>query len=125
MLRKIIYISFILLWTISASGFTISKHFCCDVLVSVSINSEAKSCCDPENGCCHNENEQFELKDDFVSAQELENIAVPEYEILFPILFSYISNIPLQNNNSNNIFLDSSPPTKCKAIFSELQRFLC
>ena len=125
MLRKISYISFILLWTISTSGFTISKHFCGDVLVSVSINNEAKSCCDSENGCCHNENERFELKDDFISAQELENVTVPEHEILFPILFSYISNIPLQNNDTNTTFIDSSPPTLCKAILSELQTFLC
>jgi len=125
MLRKIIYISLILLWTISTTGFTISKHYCCDRLVSVSINNEAKSCCDSENGCCHNENERFELKDDFISAQELEKVSIPEHEILFPIIYSFISNIPFLNNYEINNNIESHPPPLSKAILSELQSFRC
>ncbi len=125
MLRKISYITFIMLWTISTTGFTLSKHYCGDILVSVTINNEAKSCCDSENGCCHNENERFEVKDDFISAQEIENVSVPEHEILFPVIFSYISNIPLLNNYEITNNIESHPPPQSNAILSELQTFLC
>jgi hypothetical protein len=114
-----------MLWTISTTGFTLSKHYCGDILVSVTINNEAKSCCDSESGCCHNENERFEVKDDFISAQEIENVSVPEHEILFPVIFSYISNIPLLINYEITNNIESHPPPQSKAILSELQKFLC
>ena len=125
MLRKTTYITFILLWTISTTGFTISKHYCCDRLVSVTINNEAKSCCDPESGCCHNENERIELKEDFISAQEIEKVSIPEHEILFPIIFSFISNIPLINYYEITNDIESHPPPQSKAILYELQSFRC
>jgi hypothetical protein len=95
------------------------------MLVSVTINNEAESCCDPENGCCHNQNELIELKDDFVSTQVFEKVTIAEHEILFPIIFSFVSNIPHLSNYEiiNNI--ESHPPPVLKAIPSELQTFRC
>ena len=125
MIKKSLNIAFILLWTIFTTGFSISKHYCCDDLVSIKINNEAKSCCDTENGCCHNENDRYEIEDDFISVHELEEIDLPEYENLFPFVFSYVSNIPLQLNNEKQIFFESHPPPNLKVILSELQTFRC
>jgi hypothetical protein len=125
MFKKSIHIIFILLWTITTTGFTISRHYCGDRLISVSIDDSAESCCGPESGCCHNENEHIQVKDDFIAAQELENPPLPEYDNLFPVVYSYLSNIPVQITDQKDNYLNSHPPPKLSVILSELQSFLC
>ena len=125
MIRKITHIAFILLWTITTTGFTISRHYCGERLISVSIDNEAESCCGSENGCCHNENERFEIKDDFIAAQDLEELSIPVHENLFPIVYSCISNIAVCDPDNIYNYKKSHPPPGVRAILSELQTFRC
>ena len=83
-----IIIAFILL--ISTTGFTISRHYCGNNLVSVVINSEAKPCCGLDN-CCHNESEYFKVNDDF-----LNNIHIFKIEV-FTSFFIVIKSYSFQN----------------------------
>ena len=66
MLKIFSHIALSLLLLVSTVGMTVSKHYCGNSLVSVSIsgNSEESSCCDMEN-CCHSETQIFQLKEDF------------------------------------------------------------
>jgi len=125
MIRKTINILFILLWTITTTGFTISRHYCGDMLVSVSVNNDAKSCCGSENGCCHNENQRFEIKDNFIAAQELEELTIPVHDNLFPVVFSCVSNIAVRNPDNIYNYKESHSPPGVRTILSELQTFRC
>jgi hypothetical protein len=125
MIRKITNIAFILLWTITTTGFTISRHYCGERLISVSIDKEAKSCCGSESGCCRNENERFEIKDDFIVAPELEELSVPIHDNLFPLVYSYLSNIAVCDPDNIYNYKESHPPPGVRAILSELQTFRC
>lgn len=70
MFRKLANIFVLILFVVSTTGFTISKHYCHGNLVSVAINAEAESCCgSSNNGCCENENEFYQLNDDFTASQ--------------------------------------------------------
>jgi len=68
MFRKLANIFVLLLFIVSTTGFTISKHYCKGNLVSVSVITAASSCCDMSNcNCCHNEDEFLQLKNDFTA----------------------------------------------------------
>ena len=65
MLRKIKHIILALLLLVSTSGVAISKHYCGTNLKSVSILTTPESCCEGPAGCCHNENVEIEIKDNY------------------------------------------------------------
>ncbi|NCA85431.1 MAG: hypothetical protein EOM83_07630 [Clostridia bacterium] len=64
MLKRIIHIALSFVLLVTTIGMVVSKHYCQDDLVSVSLFTDAESCCDMAN-CCHNETEVFQLKADF------------------------------------------------------------
>ena len=65
MLRKITHIILSLVLLLSTTGITIDKHYCGSRLVSVSIAGDSQSCCDPGDGCCHNDIDTFKLTVDY------------------------------------------------------------
>jgi len=70
MFRKIANLFVLLLFVVSTTGFTISKHYCHGDLVSIALNTEPTSCCDMSScGCCHNENQFYQLEDDYTASQ--------------------------------------------------------
>lgn len=125
MLKRITYLLFISLWITSITGVTLSKHYCGEFLVSVNINHEAESCCDKETGCCHNENERFEVKGEFMAEQGIEKLNISFHDNLFPQTFAYISNIPVIEAAHIDQYKISHPPPKSKEVLSELQTFRC
>ncbi len=46
--------------SLNSIGLSISKHYCGDMLMSVSVYNEADPCCD-DNGCCNNETENYRI----------------------------------------------------------------
>lgn len=125
MFRKFAHITFLLIWSITTIGFTISRHYCGDILVSVKINHETKSCCGMDCDCCHNENDRFVLENDYKSEQELSLPSIPEYDNLFSLNYSYISNIPVREPVQITYYRQTHPPPAYDVILSELQTFLC
>lgn len=66
MLRKVIHIIITLLLIITTAGFTVSKHFCENRLVSVSIYDNAAPCNHQGNAnCCHASQVHFQLENEF------------------------------------------------------------
>ena len=124
MLKKTvnIFISFVFL--LSTMGFTVSKHYCGNKLVDVSINVEAESCCDMD-GCCHNENEHFQLEEEFVGSISIDSFEDIGIDLLFPIYFISITNESIESVNSTIELAELPPPPKILTRLSLLQTYLC
>jgi len=106
MFIKVINITLIFTLFLATTGFSVSKHYCGDRLVSVSVNTDTKPCCDMNNGCCKNETEHLQLKDNFVTPIISDNIQIVEIDFLSSIIFSSIGdkldiNVLLINNISD------------------------
>lgn len=125
MLKKIAHFVLALLLLVSTTGMTISMHYCSGELVSISINKEAKSCCDGGNGCCENKTLHLEIEDDYVSPMVVADNTVVELEVLFPILFVYYVELLPAEDQATIAFYDSSSPPKTQNSLSLLQAYLC
>jgi len=124
--RKIAHIVFALLLMTSTMGFTVSKHYCCSELIEISINSEAEPCCDDvgTSGCCHDEMEYFQLKEDFVSPIYFENLEDTGIDLLFPTVVAYLPIIPDNIDIEVFNFAESPPPPTLQGTLSLLQTYL-
>ncbi len=64
--KKVSHIIVTILILLSTFGVSISSHYCGGHLRSISLFTEAKTCCgDTEGGCCHTENDVVVLDDDY------------------------------------------------------------
>ena len=126
MFKKLIHIiiSFLLL-TVTA-GYSVSKHYCGNNLVSVSVSHEAESCCDMEGetGCCRNETKSFHLEEDFVISPVLEIDLVKSID-LFAIYFIVFENNFFFELTNDFVITESPPPLKTQTKLSRLQVYLC
>ncbi|MDF1550982.1 MAG: hypothetical protein P1P88_24385 [Bacteroidales bacterium] len=125
MLRKTINIIMTVVFMISTMGFTISKHYCGNELVNFSIDSQAKTCCDMENGCCHTEEQHFQVKENFVGAAFAADLTQVKTDLLFPICFLSIDCKTIEFKFENLQFEDLPPPPKIQKTLSKLQTYLC
>ena len=72
-----------MLFIVSTTGFTISKHYCGGNLVSVALNTNPASCCDMSScSCCHDESEFLQLKNDFTVSQHSNTNPSPGFEFI-------------------------------------------
>ena len=72
MMKRFINILIAGLFLFTTTGFTITKHYCSGNLVAIAIDSIPKSCCDMGEGCCSNESELFQLRDDMTVIQSMD-----------------------------------------------------
>ena len=72
MLRKLIALSILFIFAVSATGFTISKRYCKGKLVSISISIEHSSCCDSSScNCCQDEVQFYQLDVDYTASNHI------------------------------------------------------
>jgi hypothetical protein len=124
MIKRILHIIIALFLLITTMGFTVSKHYCGGDLIKVTINAEAESCCDMEDGCCRNETKHYQLEEDYVSAMAVYDLPDSSIDILFPILFSLVQIEPGNDILSNIFYPDHPPPPEIQTILSLLQTYL-
>ncbi len=124
MIRKTVNIFMSLVFLISTMGFTVSKHYCSNELVDFSINFETESCCDMEGGCCHNENEHFQLQEEFLSSIHIDSFEDIGIDLLFTVYFLTVSVEQSETVISEIEYTDISPP-KIQTSLSLLQTYLC
>ena len=79
-----IILSFLLLT--STIGLAVSKHYCGGEVETVSLFTDAESCCDMD-GCCHNEHDFFQVKTDFAAAQIIDAPQTVSTDLLFAQVF--------------------------------------
>ena len=111
MLKKVSHIILSVLLLISSIGIVISKHYCGTTLVSIAVDKEADSCCGDAD-CCHNENQYYNLEEDF-SVPQISNVPVlAEFDILgFELMNEFLTEIH-ESKNIIPAFNDlPNPPT--------------
>lgn len=120
--KRISHILLALLVMISTMGMTVSKHFCGDELIEVTILTTPDSCCDSPTGCCHNETTSLKVKDEFSVASftfdfsqwGLQLPPLPQIEQLqqtMPTTVEMVTHTP-------------PPPPRLQTVLSRLQSFL-
>ncbi|MEN8121843.1 MAG: hypothetical protein ABFS35_15945 [Bacteroidota bacterium] len=124
MLRKTANIFMSIVFLLTTMGFTVSKHYCGNEIVDFSINFEAESCCNME-GCCHNENEHFQIEEEFVSSVLTVNFQDIEIDLFFPVYLISIIHNPVESINSVIELAYLPPPPKIQTFLSLLQTYLC
>ncbi len=101
-------------------------HYCGNTLVSVSVDSKAKSCCGDDTGtCCHNETKRFQVKDSYIAAfQDINDQIACVSDLL--ALVSNSSNINHNNNTVDGILFITEYPTSktLQTTLSTLQTYL-
>jgi hypothetical protein len=117
-----IIIAFLVLST--TTGFSISKHYCSNNLVSITINHEAESCCDMDD-CCHNETNHYQLEDNFVFSYVITDVDIQTIDILFPVIFTILNVETEIDSFSENIFSELPLPQNIQTVLSLFQTYLC
>lgn len=115
-----IILSFLLL--AATTGMAVSKHFCGEYLISVSLFSNPDTCCDDGN-CCHNETAFYQVNEDFSAPQitntpDLQEIAVLGFAILIP------NQAPADKHSTTFHNTNSTPPPTVDEFLSLRQAFL-
>ncbi len=111
MVKKISHIILFVLMMVSTLGFTITKHYCGEDLVDLSISGSVDSCCDMQGACCHDEAQTFQLDQDYtvpMMVNHVDYIAFVCYEIPVLLIES------LQNNTTSTDawVVGNAPPPK-------------
>ncbi len=122
MLRKTVHIIITALLLTATTGFTVSRHYCGNTLVSFSLSAEAAACCEDISGeCCHDVSEHFEIDQEFVtSSLSLENVFFFTYES--------IQSVTNFQNPESNSGISTVPeklfPLKTHLLLVRLQKLL-
>lgn len=122
MLKTAIHITIAFLMLAMTTGFSVSKHYCGEDLISVSVNSDAKSCCDDDCEGCRNEIEQLNLDQDFLESGFVLNLGSNA-----PVLFDLFSDSRIIEIRpvvaDNNLFLQKDlPPPSCLSVLLSMQQ---
>ncbi|MCK5169034.1 MAG: hypothetical protein KAQ75_04065 [Bacteroidales bacterium] len=117
MFRKLIHIVISFLLLSVTAGYSISKHYCGNNLVSVSISHEAEN-------CCRNETKSYHLDEDFVISPILENNFINCFN-LFAIYYILLDNKFDFEIITDFVIPESPPPVKTQTKLSNLQTYLC
>ena len=125
MLKGVLNTIVLIILLITTTGFTISRHYCGDSLVSVAIDREAEPCCEDDTGdCCHNESETFILEGDFMPVifnYDFHELTVIELYLNNGLNLDLFAN--RANNTNNSIIASSPPPEDIHTILSRFQAY--
>lgn len=124
MFRQLAHISLVFLLLTATTGVAISKHYCMNRLLSMSIGESKKSCCNEAEamGCCHNETEQVQVEDDF-SLTVVTSLPEVELPVLYTICALELITQSIEITEPN-FYTDTSPPPIEPDIYLKVQSFL-
>lgn len=126
MLRKAAHIVLALFLLTASAGITFSMHYCGGELVSASVNSEVKSCCnDMTGGCCENKTLRIEVKEDFTCPAEFTHLAPLDFIIALPSLPVPDSALFTAEEAVCRADNTSPPPRATQTRLSLFQTYLC
>ncbi len=123
MIKKITHIAISFLLLAATTGILVSKHYCGDFMVGISLFDEADSCCDSDS-CCHNETDFYQLDEDFSVSSEA---GVPG-TVALSLLSSFTNDAAtpswIHTTRTNITDKQSVPPPKIQTILSLKQSYL-
>lgn len=124
MFRKLLNILISVLLLVSTTGFSISKHYCGDHLVSVKVFVQDEQCCSMPD-CCHTESSFAQLDDDFVySSTDINLNNDLNYDIVHYPLVLINCNYGIDGTNRIVSKFESPPPPRLQTRLIKLQTFL-
>jgi hypothetical protein len=125
-MKRVIRLFIIALLLLASVGVSVTKHYCGDILKSISVNAKPENCCgdkDMPNGCCEDESENYFLDQNMKIQQIIPVLNPPVTEIdndLNHLLI--ISNFDVTNRNLN--FYYKCPPPFEPELFVKFRSFL-
>lgn len=123
MFKKAGYIILISLLILSTVGFVVSRHYCNNQLISVSVDSPADKCSDNmKDDCCNDKNKYVVLHVDFTQPV-VEEMTISEINIFSIELDSLFKEVASANATSNPP-LPVVPIAGHNAALSLIQSFL-
>jgi len=124
MIKKTGYMMLATLLILTTVGFVISRHYCNNELISISIDLPADQCCDDvADNCCKNENETLILKVDFKQPAG-EKVSISELDLLPTTFNEQQSAFDEQNVLESRPVLASLLPYGTHAYLAKIQSFL-
>jgi len=121
MMKRFINILVTGLFFFTTTGFTVTRHYCGDNLISVAIDSTPVGC-GMNGGCCHNESTLFQLKEDITLTQAVDL----DTEFSFDIQ-AYQNELIILNPTeafvSNSYLKYEIPPPDLSVYLAEIQSF--
>ncbi|NOZ35480.1 MAG: hypothetical protein GXO80_09315 [Chlorobi bacterium] len=116
MFKKTVYYIMIFLLLLSVIGITVNKHYSGTKLFSVSVFTEAESCCTGHCNCCNNTSETYKLTDSFFKT-DFESNTKPVIFNSFGYILSTNNKIPclsescvFSNTYKNTEYIVNSSP---------------
>ena len=118
MLKKLSHIVLSTLLLLSTIGLAVSRHYCGEKLVEISLTGEVGSCCDMQSNCCHDESQTFQLDQDYPVPVVMNHVDYFVF-VIFEIQ-TFLTDFQQTTNLTSNLFeVSESPPIK------EVSQFLC
>jgi hypothetical protein len=123
MLRKFLNMLVLALLLVSTTGFSVSRHYCGNKLVDISVDKKADPCCN-DSDCCHTETVFVKLNDDFTPSSAEYN---PEHKSSVKSLVlqavPYTMAVPADKQGAAFFPDESSPPQAVKTKLSLIQTY--
>lgn len=124
MVKKITHIIFAIVLLVASMGFTVSKHYCHNHLVSTAIDKEAESC-GMNGNCCKTETVLMQLNEDAVTNATL---TVPANVVtsIQPLAVIHLLSLLVDVQTLEEIFHEyiSPPPRTIQTVLSKIQTYL-
>tara|TARA_R110002050_G_scaffold98121_1_gene203863 strand:- start:9359 stop:9733 length:375 start_codon:yes stop_codon:yes gene_type:complete len=120
MTKKIFHIAILVIMVVSTMGFTITKHYCGGGLIDLSIAGEVENCCDMEDGCCHNEQQTYQLEEDYTAPAVFNQIDYFTF-VIFEIPEFLVKSREITIASISNNFGESPPPHDVLHFLADIQ----
>ena len=114
----------VLFLLVSTPGITLSLHYCGGDLVSTSINSESKSCCDGA-GCCENKTLHIGIEDDYINQVRITNVEAVDHYVPTPVFLVVGFSLPAEDYKAAGEYYYPPPPSTLQTRLALMQAFLC
>lgn len=121
MLNKIAHILVALFFLGTATGMTLTKHYCGTALKSISVDSMPDNCCGAASKCCHNESFTIKIENDFSLITN--NFDFSALAITLPNSIELLENEVVVTKSIINTNTEGPPP-KIQRVLSKLQAYL-
>lgn len=128
-MRNLFHIFLVISLLISTAGFAVTKHFCGEVLASMSIGAEeSKPCCDansmPADCDCHSDTNHESVDDDFQLDQQVIKLT-PALQATLTHFLSELRLALLLDEPSRKLLFHSKQPLLAESdIYVKVQSFL-
>ncbi len=96
MMKKIVAIFFLTIYSFTTVGATVHMHYCMNKLIGASFYDSKKNTCEKcgmhkaaTKGCCKDEHKFIKLEREHQQTQSLETLSFFSLPVLLPVVFAY------------------------------------